>query len=121
MTIRVRAHRRRGTKGVVTHIRKMTPKKPKLFSGGTVKLTIFKQKWKLGEYINNVNFPDNFNIYEREFEGSFKTYVDMANWLDQHPEYADKVMMLRTSREIGLSRMVHFTGHSTWVERYGNV
>ena len=58
----------------------------------------------------------NFKLLLRKW---FKSYVDMANFLDKHKEYANKEMFVWNSNQIGLPTKVKFDGVWVWVENYG--
>jgi len=69
------------------------------------------------------NFPKDFKR-EILIEKTFNSFVNMANWLDNHKEYANLVMISVNPKSNGLNgiRRVNFDARITcYVEGMGNI
>ena len=88
-----------------------------------VLLRIYDTEYNVkGDYVEDTAFNGNIAKSKVILRKSFKSYVDMANFLDENEEkYKNKVMFIRNSNEVGLSRKVVFDGVNCWVENYGNI
>ena len=83
-----------------------------------VRLAIFGNDWikEEGKGWNMVKHPEDAGeIIARK---AFRSYTDLADWLDDHPEYKNKVMVVNFPNKLG--RNVVFD-KGVWVEDYGNV
>jgi len=85
-------------------------------------------KWKQSDdgidWIDKFSFPDDFAEkieHSKPIRKTFRSYVGMANWLEEHPEFTNCVMLVRDSKELGLSRRVRTNGSEVWVEGRGNI
>ena len=89
-----------------------------------IKLKVFKQKWICSTRDpDECKWPKKFSPEKIVEVKSFTSYVKMADWLDEHKQLANHVMLVSPmpSRSLTGIRKVVFDGADTWVERYGHV
>lgn len=80
-----------------------------------MQLTILKQEWENGD-----QFPQRLNFKHKIGRFPFRKYTDIADYLDSHPEFKNKVMILRSHNQV-MGKKVIFDGVDTFIEGRGHI
>lgn len=91
---------------------------------GKVQLIMRNAKYdKIGNFPDETWFSKDFTKTKVIDRKNFKSFVEMADWLDNKckKKCKNRVMFAKTGNRNIILRKVVFDGTNTWVENYGNI